>query len=136
MLFDLDDTLLDDRAAQAVYIEQLYRAHETALPHASATDFGAAWRAAIARHFARFAAGEISAIEQRRARVRDVFTRPDMPELEVDRFVEDFLVLYAAAWCLFADVLPALDALRRIPLGVITNGVHAQQVEKLRRKKA
>lgn len=133
LLFDLDDTLLDDRAAQGVYIEQLYRAHSATLPHASADDFAAAWRSAIARHFARFAAGEISGIEQRRARVRDVFARPDMPEAHVEAFIEDFLALYASAWCLFADVLPALDALRHLPLGVITNGVHAQQVEKLRR---
>jgi putative hydrolase of the HAD superfamily len=133
VLFDLDDTLLDDGAAQRVYIEQLYHAHEQTLPQSSAADFGAAWRAAIARHFARFAAGEISAIEQRRARVRDVFARPDMPEVQVDAFIEIFLSLYASAWCLFADVLPSLDALRRFPLGVITNGIHAQQVDKLRR---
>jgi putative hydrolase of the HAD superfamily len=133
VLFDLDDTLLDDRGAQAVYIEQLYRAHEDTLPHASAVEFGSAWRAAIERHFARFAAGEISADEQRRARVRDVFGRPDMPEPHVDAFIERFLSLYASAWRLFADVLPVLDALHTYELGVITNGIHAQQLDKLRR---
>jgi putative hydrolase of the HAD superfamily len=132
VLFDLDDTLLDDRGAQAMYLARLYSRHK----HRLAVDevgFCLAWRRAIDRHFPRYLSGEISLAEQRRARMRDVFKRPTMSDLETDCIIEEFLVEYEASWQLFPEVLHVLDALRGITLGVVTNGNAEQQMRKLER---
>jgi putative hydrolase of the HAD superfamily len=133
ILFDLDDTLLDDYGGQEVYLKALYARHRANLPFDAQAQFNAAWRAAIERHHDRYLAGEISLLEQRRARVREVFGRPEMPDVEVDLFVTEFLVAYEASWRLFDDVLPTLDALGSATLGLITNGSHEQQMKKLER---
>ena len=132
IFFDLDDTLLDEQAAQEWYLEQLYAAWCQELPH-EAHAFRAAWRAALARHFERQLRGEITQAEQRRARMRDVFGRPDMPDAEADARIAEFVPVYESSWRLFDDVLPTLDALARHPLGIITNGTEAQQRAKLER---
>ena len=75
ILFDLDDTLLDDRGAQEIYLAQLFEMYRGALPYASTTAFHAPWRSAIGRHFARYLKGEVTMEQQRRDRVRDVFAQ-------------------------------------------------------------
>ena len=130
ILFDLDDTLLDDRGAQDVYLGRLYANHRSEM-NRSEPEFRQAWRAAIDRHFQRYVRGEISLVDQRRARVRDAFDRPELGDLDADRIVDEFVAGYEAAWRLFPEVLCVLDALRGIPLGVITNGNGEQQRKKL-----
>jgi putative hydrolase of the HAD superfamily len=132
IFFDLDDTLLDDRGAQEAYLPQVYAAWQHALPHAAA-DFPAVWRSALQHHFDRHVRGELSYVEQRRARIRDVFRAPSLADAEADRRMGEFLEIYEASWRLFDDVLPVLDALADRPLGVITNGTDAQQRSKLER---
>jgi putative hydrolase of the HAD superfamily len=84
IFFDLDDTLLDDRGAQEAYLPQVYSAWQPALPHAAA-DFPAIWRRALQHHFDRHIRGEISHIEQRRARIREVFQSPSLADAEADQ---------------------------------------------------
>ena len=45
--------------------------------------------------------------------------------------MREFLRVYEANWRLFDDVIPALDALRHRPLGIITNGLERQQRQKI-----
>lgn len=45
---------------------------------------------------------------------------------------DTYLSAYEAAWQLFPDVLPCLDRLDGVRLGVITNGDRDQQVSKIR----
>lgn len=132
VLFDLDDTLIDDRAGQRVYLAEVFDAYRADLPFESLAGFHAAWRIAVERHFARYLAGELSNVEQRRARVRDVFGRPTMPEAEVDAFVTAYLAAYEASWRLFPDVIQTLDELKGTQLGIITNGTQQQQLQKPR----
>jgi putative hydrolase of the HAD superfamily len=132
IFFDLDDTLLDDRGAQAVYLPQVYAAWQHALPHAE-TDFPTIWRTALQHHFDRHMRGELSYDEQRRARIRDVFRAPALSDADADRRMREFLDIYEASWRLFDDVLPVLEALADRPLGVITNGTDVQQRSKLER---
>ena len=132
IFFDLDDTLLDDRGAQDAYLPQLYAAWQQVLPH-TAADFPAIWRRALQHHFDRHIRGELSYVEQRRARIRDVFQTPSLADAEADRRMSEFLEIYQASWRLFDDVFPVLDALADRPLGVITNGTDAQQRSKLER---
>jgi putative hydrolase of the HAD superfamily len=132
IFFDLDDTLLDDRGAQRAYLAQVYTAWRDALPHAEDA-FPGEWRRALQHHFDRHIRGEISYVEQRRARIRDVFQAPALSDDEADRRMREFLDIYEASWRLFDDVLPMLDALGDRPLGVITNGTEVQQRGKLER---
>lgn len=133
ILFDVDDTLLDDRGAQDEYLRTLYSHHRSILPYADQGTFVAAWRASIQRHFARYLKGELTIVEQRRARIRDVFGDPGMSSRKVDSIVDDFLTAYECAWRLFPDALATLTALGSSALGVITNGDTAQQIKKLQR---
>jgi len=70
--------------------------------------------------------------EQRRERIRDVF-QGRLADADCDARTHEFLEAYEASWRLFEDVIPALDALADRPLGVITNGLDAQQRDKLTR---
>lgn len=132
IFFDLDDTLLDDRGAQDAYLPQVYAAWQHVLPH-SAADFPAIWRRALQHHFDRHIRGEHSYVEQRRARIRDVFQAASLSDADADRRMHEFLEIYEASWRLFDDVRPVLDALADRPLGVITNGTDVQQRSKLER---
>jgi FMN phosphatase YigB (HAD superfamily) len=73
IFFDLDDTLLDDTGAQNGYLAELFVAWRGALPHDEAAAFGHAWRTALARHWERHLRGDLTNLEQRRERIRDVF---------------------------------------------------------------
>ena len=132
LLFDLDDTLLDDRGAQDIYLANVYSRHSEELA-LDRSGFAAAWRSAIERYFPRYVSGAMTFVEQRRARVRDVFAPRTLTDAEADAVVDEFVAEYEASWRLFPDVMPALDALRGETLGVITNGNSEQQMRKLER---
>lgn len=97
----------------------------------------ATWRAAEQRHFPAWRSREISFAEQRRRRLRDVLPAWGLPvpedDVALDAVFAGYLEHYESAWHAFDDVLPALAALRaRVPrIGVLTNGVVAQQRAKL-----
>jgi putative hydrolase of the HAD superfamily len=130
VFFDLDDTLLDDTGAKRAYLPQLFVAWRDRLPHCDEMDFDDAWRKAVEHHFQRHLRGELSLIEQRRERMRDVF-RTRLSDAECDELIGQFLRVYEANWRVFDDVIPALDALAHLPVGVITNGFDRQQRQKL-----
>ena len=62
--------------------------------------------------------------------MRDVF-RTRLSDDECDSLTREFVRIYEANWRLFDDVVPALDAVSHLPLGVITNGSELQQRQKL-----
>ncbi|MER6344341.1 HAD family hydrolase [Streptomyces sp. NPDC001595] len=110
VVWDVDDTLFDYTSAD----REGMRAHlaaegllagwdgpEQALVH---------WREVTDRQWARFAAGECSFEGQRRDRVRVFLDRP-LTDAEADAWFERYLARYEAAWALFPDVVPVLDAL-------------------------
>ena len=82
VLFDLDDTLLDHSAAAADAILQLVRT----VPDWTEDDTATVnrWRDLETEHFARYAAGEISMIDQRRARIRSFLALADAPDDVLD----------------------------------------------------
>jgi len=130
VFFDLDETLLDDTGAKRAYLPQLFVAWRERLPHSQESDFDDAWRTALDLHFERHLRGEITYVEQRRERMRDVF-RARLSDEVCDALTQEFLRIYEANWRLFDDVVPVLDALRHRPLGIITNGLEQQQRQKL-----
>ncbi|MFF8593197.1 HAD family hydrolase [Streptomyces sp. NPDC015220] len=111
VLWDVDDTLFDyttaDRTGMREHLvaERLLEGHgtvEAALTH---------WRRITDEQWARFSAGEVGFEEQRRDRVRVFLGRPELTDTEAEAWFERYLGHYEAAWALFPDVLPVLDAL-------------------------
>ncbi|MFK4147121.1 HAD family hydrolase [Streptomyces sp. NPDC004065] len=133
VLWDVDDTLFDyttaDRTGMRAHLvaEGLlegYGTVEEALAH---------WRRITDEQWARFSAGEATFDGQRRDRVRVFLDRPELTDAEADAWFERYLGHYEAAWALFPDVLPALDALSATHRhAVLSNSSAHVQERKLR----
>ena len=110
VVWDVDDTLFDysgaDRAAMRAYL-----AVDGLLDEGGAVEEALErWRVATELQWARFSAGEISFEGQRRDRVR-LFLGRELTDDEADDWFRRYKTYYEAAWALFPDVLPVLDAL-------------------------
>lgn len=129
VLFDIDDTLLDDVAATSAAIAAF---HEQVGGSEPAPAFRERWLASLRHHYARYVAGEISFVEQRRIRVREAL-QEHVSDAAADTLIHDYLQVYERNWGLFADVVPCLDALAEHQLAVVSNGNLDQQRQKLLR---
>ncbi|WP_166136393.1 HAD family hydrolase [Nocardioides ochotonae] len=136
VLFDLDGTLVDHRAAADAAVAEWVTQHGGR--RESGDDaLAAEWVRLEALHFAAYLRGEATFQEQRRSRIAQFLAflgRPVPDTGAVDRLFESYLELYEAAWVAYDDVVPALDLLAEsgVALGVLTNGDEAQQRAKLR----
>ena len=129
VLFDVDDTLLDDARATREAVEAL---REQTMPDVPAIEFQTRWVDSLRRNFERYVAGHIDFQEQRRARIRDAIS-VDLSDADADETFCVYLSAYEKAWSLFADVLPCLEALGGHRLGIVSNGNAQQQRQKLSR---
>jgi putative hydrolase of the HAD superfamily len=138
VLFDLDGTLMDHRAASAAGLQ----AHLSDwLPGLEADELARLereWQRLEALHYDEYARGECTLAEQRRRRVQGIHAaleRDPGVQLPADAWFESYLRHYRAAWRPFDDVLPALAALAAaspsVALGVVTNGEGQPQRAKL-----
>jgi putative hydrolase of the HAD superfamily len=132
LLLDLDDTLMDDRGAIRCAFAAFVDAHRTLLAGEDEEDALARWRAVSAVHWRRFERGEVSFIEQRRARVRD-FLRAEFTDLDADAAFEPYRVTYEDAWSLVPACAPFLERTAHLPKVVVTNGEREQQLRKLQK---
>jgi putative hydrolase of the HAD superfamily len=126
-MFDLDDTLFAHRKA----VEDGVLAHLSATGVPGHDRSAARWSELEELHYSRYLAGELDYLGQRRARARDFLGEYGIvmnSDAEAEKWFEDYLHSYRAAWTLHEDTLPTLDALGVYQLGIITNGVtHFQQ---------
>ncbi|HKW18137.1 MAG TPA: HAD family hydrolase [Terriglobales bacterium] len=132
IFFDIDGTLIDHLSASAAASLIFFDRFPGAIP-CTRSEFPAIWEGCLEKHFARFSRGEISLWEQRRARIREVFAAPDMPEDETDSRYRSFTREYEALTQAYSDVAACLEALTGQSLGIISNGPREQQVGKLQR---
>jgi putative hydrolase of the HAD superfamily len=129
VLFDVDDTLLDDATATREAVDALREHLELDVPR---FDFRTRWFDSLRHHFARYVAGQVDFKEQRRARIRDAVAA-DVSDVDADEIFDVYLTVYEQKWSLFADVFPCLDALGQHRLGIVSNGNAQQQRHKLAR---
>jgi len=132
IFFDIDGTLLDDAAAErtaALTFRDQHRSLFTPLDDA----FVQLWRTLAVTQWLRYERGELSFTDQRRARMIGLFATVGcvLSPAEADNLFLVYLQHYEQNWSLFPDVLPCLDALASLPLGIISNGDQAQQLAKL-----
>ena len=134
IFFDIDQTLIDQRRAEAAAARELLAVyHESLGQNYSAVSFCRTWDFLRDKHARAFFAGVITSQEQRRLRVHELFGRIGW-ELS-DREADDCFALYERHyrrhWTLFDDVLPCLQALSQHRIGIISNGSAEQQKRKL-----
>jgi putative hydrolase of the HAD superfamily len=129
ILFDLDDTLLDNLGATRRAVDALREHLELDVP---VFEFRSRWFQSTERHFHRFIAGLVDFQGQRRARIRDAL-QTTVSDARADELFAVYQSTFEQSWRLFDDVLPCLDALGHHRLGVVTNGNSAQQRRKLAR---
>ena len=129
VLFDVDDTLVDyESAARSAILAHLSDVGLPADEQAYVT-----WNRLMEEAFARFVAGELSFVEQRRVRARAMTGRAMTAE-EADRWLEGYVRRLEASWAVFPDVVAVLDVLAATPglrLGVISNMDTVYQRSKL-----
>jgi putative hydrolase of the HAD superfamily len=131
VLFDLDETLLDHSSASRAGLLAHLDAQGRDLDPIEAVD---RWHALEEHHYPRYLRGELGHQEQRRVRVRE-FLAPlgilHASDAETDDWFAGFQRAAHAAWALFDDVVPCLQALGDRRIGVITNGEEGPQRAKL-----
>jgi putative hydrolase of the HAD superfamily len=133
VLFDLDDTLVDQQGAARSAVVGWARERGLDDPEDRLVE---RWTALSDRHYRRYQDRELTYLEQRRVRIREFL--PEVPldsDVEADATFADYLTRYEAAWEAFPDAVPALRRARRTgaTVAVLTNGDHDHQSLKLSR---
>lgn len=136
LLLDLDDTLVDHRGAAERGVRAWISGLGLAETPADLEGLVERWFALETRHYERAQRRELTYTEQRRVRIREFLPGWDLAD---DALADDvfagFLGCYQAAWRAFDDAAAAIERARAagLPVGILTNGEHAIQTEKLRR---
>ena len=136
LLLDLDDTLVDHRGAADRGLRAWLTGLGLADSPADLEGLVERWFVLEARHYERAQRRELTYVEQRRVRIREFLPSWDLAD---DALADDvfagFLGCYQAAWRAFDDAAAAIERARGagLPVGILTNGDHRIQTEKLRR---
>ncbi|MCC3265479.1 HAD family hydrolase [Arthrobacter gengyunqii] len=136
VLFDIDETLVDLRAAMGTTL-QAVSAED--LAHFTATDWDAythLFAADPQGHYDAYLAGHLSFSDQRVLRVQHAREQAGLAPLDSDAaraWNEAYEVMLPLHFRAFDDVVPLLDELdaRSIPYGAVSNNVHDYQRAKL-----
>jgi putative hydrolase of the HAD superfamily len=135
LLLDVDDTLIDTRAAMVAAAEatiaQLWPGIGPETRHAA----GVRFHSDPGGFFARFTTGELSFIQMRQARFADLLASlaPAAADADFARFEEVYAPAFAGGVRLFDDVLPLVEAVGEagIPMGLLTNSSTGYTEQKL-----
>lgn len=142
IFFDLDDTLVDHTEANRQAALAVYQAHQKDINYYAfrngmrygAEQFLKNWNTNYQARYEHHLKGEVSLIELRRDRVRDVLGR-EINDAKADEAASVWVNAYADNWKLFPDVLSCLERLSNpangYQLGIISNADSQQQMEKL-----
>lgn len=131
VLWDVDDTLFDHTGSDRTGVTRHLEAEGLLARYGTAGRAFSLWREAMEAQFARFLAGEIDFQEHRRERVR-AFLGARLDGAAADAWFARYVRHYEAAWTLFPDAGPALEAVgRHFRQAVLSNATTAQQWRKL-----
>lgn len=138
LLLDIDDTLLDTRAAFFAAIHTVARTWLGHLDDEQYDDVARRWVADVGGHFRTYTRGEISILEQRRRRAADLqrtFGGEDLDDVAFAAWDAAYSAAFRDSWRLHDDVLPFLDAVGRAGLrvGALSNSSREMSVDKLAR---
>ena len=132
VVFDLDDTLLDHRAAERAALADVHRLHHALLGHHALGHVQATYHRCNAPLWADFGAGRIGSAELKRLRSERTLAALGCDALPADAFSRDYLGRYAAHWRWMPGAQEAYRVVAdAFPVGVLTNGFSEQQRGKL-----
>ena len=131
VLFDLDRTLFDHDGASRLGLSELHSAYGAPFGENMDSVY-AKWDEALERHYERYLAGEIGYDDQRRERIRSFFDERFTDE-EANRRFSIYYDSYERHWGLFSDVIPCLEALSSLQMGIVSNGDGTLQNRKAER---
>ncbi|WP_171152498.1 HAD family hydrolase [Streptomyces argyrophylli] len=133
VVWDVDDTLFDYTTADREGMRAHLAVEGLLAGYGSAEAALARWREITEQQWARYAAGGTTFQDQRRDRVR-LFLDKNLTDEEADDWFGRYVGHYEAAWSVFPDVLPALEALAASHRhAVLSNSSVVVQEHKLRR---
>jgi putative hydrolase of the HAD superfamily len=130
ILFDLDDTLLDDLAAKDYYMPKLYHHFKDYIKY-NEHEFYAKWIEAIPKYHKKYTNGELTFEKQRMKRVQEAFGNINLSESIIFEIVKTFDKYFKEGWKSFPDTIKMLESLKSYRMGIITNGSSKQQNEKI-----
>ncbi|GAB3595389.1 HAD family hydrolase [Angustibacter peucedani] len=136
VLLDVDDTLVDTQASFAAGMRAVAGEY---LPHRGTTgpaDALSHWLEDRGGHYARYAAGELDFLTQRRLRADALMADLGGPRLDDDGFTrwnDTYEQAFRAAWTPVDDAVALVEALVRagVPTGAVTNHETSHQRRKL-----
>ncbi|MEU8888842.1 HAD family hydrolase [Streptomyces sp. NPDC048442] len=132
VLWDIDDTIFDYSSSDRIGMTRHFAAEGLPGGYDTVEQALGRWQELTRLHWGRFAAGESTFDEQRRDRIRD-FLGTDVPDSEADDWFARHVSHYEAAWALFPDAVPVLDALSEgYRHAVLSNSSIRNQDRKLR----
>ena len=133
VVFDLDDTLLDHRAAERAALADVHRMHAEHIGHHELAHVQETYSRCNVPLWRDFGRGEITSADLKRLRAERTVAALECT-LPPETFTRDYLDRYATHWR-WAE--GAQDAYRTIaeayPVGILTNGFSEQQRGKLAR---
>jgi HAD superfamily hydrolase (TIGR01549 family) len=134
IFFDLDDTLLDHRAAQRAALADLYRQFRPAFGDHDFEVVHDAYRVANRDLWRAYAHGEIVKSQLKRKRFEHLSRSCTDGSLAWNELSAYYLERYSAHWTPIASALDCFAAVaNHFPVGIITNGFSEIQREKLGR---
>lgn len=136
VLVDIDDTLVDTRAAFFAAIRTVAGTWLGHLPAEQHDEVARRWIADVGGHFRSFTRGEISITLQRRRRAADLqgtFGGADLDDEQFAAWAAAYDKAFRSSWRLHDDAVPLLEALDRagIPVGALSNSTRELSVAKL-----
>lgn len=134
VFFDIDGTLVDHKFAEKAGAIQYYHEHK-GIFKSSEEEFTKLWGDLAHKHFNRYLNKELSFDEQRRARIKELFrsVEIELSDQDAESEFRTYLGFYRDNWKAFDDVIPCLNQLEGIQLGIISNGDYEQQIDKLKK---
>ena len=133
VVFDLDDTLLDHRAAERAALADVHRLHAEHIGHHDLGHVQATYSACNVPLWRDFGRGEITAADLKRLRAERTVAALECG-LAPETFSRDYLDRYAAHWRWADGARAAYHAIAdAFPVGILTNGFSEQQRGKLAR---
>jgi putative hydrolase of the HAD superfamily len=134
IFFDIDGTLLDHKSAEREAALNFFSNYAMQI-NVEESKFVQLWSELATKHYKRYLRKELSFSEQRRERIKELFgyMGRSVCNEEADEKFSVYLNYYKNSWRAFADVIPCLMQISSNKLGIITNGDHGHQVEKLER---
>ncbi len=134
IFFDLDNTILDHAGAMRNGAADFKQKYSDCF-NEPIEDFIKRWHYISEKQVGRYLAGKLTEREQRRERMRELFSicGKELTDEEAESLFIEYLEGYQKYWKLFPDALEFIAGAGNLNFGIITNGGKLQQWNKIKK---